>query len=175
MMSPLEVMLNDALGVDVPEEARAATERAESERTRRWEQAAHSQLDKLRADLADRPISPSEEFHSTRELAWAEELLREFAEIGQGMREVDDYLSGLELRIPAARKDDTRRRKAEAKAVKVVTEYDRQLAEHGNDESAVCATAEALGISKRSVYRARRAVGTITAVSIGTNPRNENN
>ena len=82
----------------------------------------------------------------------------------QAARELD-YLR---LRIPEARKAETQRRKAEDKAVEVVTEYARQLAEHGNYEAAAVATADALGMSVSSVYRARKAVGTQTVVGIGT-------
>lgn len=82
----------------------------------------------------------------------------------QAARELD-YLR---LRIPEARKAETQRRKAEDKAVGVVREYERQLAENGNDDAATVATAEALGMSVRSVYRAREQVGIKTVVGIGT-------
>ncbi len=82
----------------------------------------------------------------------------------QGYRELD-YLR---LRLAEARRADTQRRKADARAVAVVEEYKRQLSEHGNDEAATLATAQVLGMSLRSVYRARSRVGTQVAIPLSS-------
>ncbi len=82
----------------------------------------------------------------------------------QAARELD-YLR---LRIPEARKTYTQAKRTEARAVRTVQEYERQLALHGNDEAAVVATAAALGVSPATVYRARKQVGTQTVVGLGT-------
>ncbi|WP_145975774.1 hypothetical protein [Ruegeria atlantica] len=83
-------------------------------------------------------------------------------------------LDYLRLRLAEARKEETLRRKAEVKCIAVVVDYERQLAEHGNDEAAVRTTVGALGISPNSVYRTRKALGTQTVVNIGTGLQRQN-
>jgi len=75
-------------------------------------------------------------------------------------RELDYW----ELRIPRARKQETIRRKATQKDECIANEYLRQMEASGIDDIATSLTAENQGISVRSVYRARKRLGTKVVV-----------
>lgn len=115
MSGALDVMLRTALGEHVSVADRKEAERQQRAVTSKWEDAAYARFRKLADDLKSRPVEPTEDFHTTRELAAAEEMLRNYAEKGGSSREVDDHLSLLEFRIPAARKEQTLRRSRESR------------------------------------------------------------